>query len=83
MDTSKLYRVEKLINKIEMDISRRYSDLDKPMFVETLKKTHEIYDLVLSEVKYFLTSFNMEGVASLLEKIFKGQNHLFQILLKI
>ena len=51
-DFDKLGKLDKLLGKIEGDIKSRMKDLDKSSFMETLKKSHDVYQLVLTELHF-------------------------------
>lgn len=54
IDVQKLSKLDKLLVKIDNDLKKKQKEITKPILVETLKKTHEIYQIVLYEVSEML-----------------------------
>ncbi|KRX10902.1 hypothetical protein PPERSA_12026 [Pseudocohnilembus persalinus] len=82
-DFGKLNKLDKLLLKIDQDIQKRIKDQDQIQYMETLKKTHDIYQLVLGELQYQLGELELNQYGKIILKIFTGQNTLLNILLKM
>ncbi|KAL4479494.1 hypothetical protein ABPG72_011816 [Tetrahymena utriculariae] len=83
IDLDKLNKLEKMIVRVDADIHKMQLDNDKTKIVETLKKTHDIYSLILGELHFQLTEMKLESFGSIIQKIFLGENTLLNSLLKV
>ncbi|KAL4510825.1 hypothetical protein ABPG72_004979 [Tetrahymena utriculariae] len=79
----KLQKMEKLLSKVESDISKRIKDLDRSSILDTMKKTSQLYQLILGELHFQLGELKLDKYTSIIQKIFSGQNMLLEIILKI
>ncbi|EGR34049.1 phage head-tail family protein, putative [Ichthyophthirius multifiliis] len=50
IDNEKLSKIDKMLSKVDTEIQKRLKDYDKIQFIETLKKTNDIYQLIVGEV---------------------------------
>jgi len=92
-DCKDLQRLQTVLDKTESEIYEKIKYLDKVQYLQIIRKvrfatlhhlkTHEVYQLVIFEIKLQLKQLKLEIYGDLMEKVSTGQNIILVLLLQL